>query len=304
MIDVTGSISHVLDYFGVSASDAPTVRIIDMDTGKKFTITAVDLTADSMAQLCQDVLDGSAKVTHTHTHTHTHNTTQHNTTQHNTTQHNTHTHTHIFRHIAALNLLTCLILWCSPIIALRRSQRTGIRDQSKSWWGRISSLLLWTRPKTSLWSSVSQSARHQPSNCSDISSSFIIKTQSSGSFWISFLDFQPISQHNLIGFGPEWCVESMSSPRQCWQTHQIKQWTAWCYLIANNKTGLEWALCNNLYNSTYQSLFYWPNVSRFYCDDLPRHSRLPKQARGWFKLFEAAGLWISLISQVGFSVTV
>lgn len=61
VIDVTGSISHVLNYFGVSASDAPTVRIIDMDTGKKFTITAADLTADSLAQLCQEVLDGSAK---------------------------------------------------------------------------------------------------------------------------------------------------------------------------------------------------------------------------------------------------
>lgn len=52
VIDVTGSISHVLNYFGVSASDAPTVRIIDMDTGKKFTITAADLTADSLAQTC------------------------------------------------------------------------------------------------------------------------------------------------------------------------------------------------------------------------------------------------------------
>ena len=69
MIDVTGSISHVLNYFGVSASDAPTVRIIDMDTGEKFAITAADLTADSLTQLCQEVLDGSAKVTQTHTHT-------------------------------------------------------------------------------------------------------------------------------------------------------------------------------------------------------------------------------------------
>lgn len=72
MIDVTEAISHVLNYFGVSASDAPTARIINMETGIKFTIAGGDLTANSLEQLCQEVVDGTAKVTHTHTHTHTH----------------------------------------------------------------------------------------------------------------------------------------------------------------------------------------------------------------------------------------
>lgn len=66
VIDVTTAVSHVLNYFGVSEKDAPTVRIINMDTGKKFNIAAGDLTADSLRQTCQEVVDGTAKVTHTH----------------------------------------------------------------------------------------------------------------------------------------------------------------------------------------------------------------------------------------------
>uniref|UniRef100_A0A8P4G411 protein disulfide-isomerase n=1 Tax=Dicentrarchus labrax TaxID=13489 RepID=A0A8P4G411_DICLA len=61
VIDVTQAISHVLNYFGVSESDAPTTRVINMETGKKFTVTAGDLTAKSLAQLCQEVVDGVAK---------------------------------------------------------------------------------------------------------------------------------------------------------------------------------------------------------------------------------------------------
>lgn len=66
VIDVTEALSHVLKYFAVSANDAPTARIINMETGKKFTITAGDLTANSLSKLCQEVVDGTAKVTHTH----------------------------------------------------------------------------------------------------------------------------------------------------------------------------------------------------------------------------------------------
>ncbi|XP_042337758.1 protein disulfide-isomerase A2-like [Plectropomus leopardus] len=61
VIDVTAALSHVLKYFGVSENDAPTARIIDMDTEKKFTIAAGDLTTDSLRQLCQEVVDGTAK---------------------------------------------------------------------------------------------------------------------------------------------------------------------------------------------------------------------------------------------------
>lgn len=61
VIDVTDAVSHVLNYFGVSADEVPTVRIINMGTEKKFSIPAGDLTVDSLRQLCKDVVDGSAK---------------------------------------------------------------------------------------------------------------------------------------------------------------------------------------------------------------------------------------------------
>ncbi|XP_023149318.2 protein disulfide-isomerase A2 [Amphiprion ocellaris] len=60
-IDVTEALSHVLNYFGVSEKDAPTARIIDMDSGKKFSIASGDLTVKSLQQLCQEVVEGSAK---------------------------------------------------------------------------------------------------------------------------------------------------------------------------------------------------------------------------------------------------
>ncbi|CAB1457730.1 unnamed protein product [Pleuronectes platessa] len=66
VIDVTAAMSHVLTYFGVAEGDAPTARIINMETGKKRS-------------------------------------------------------------------------WAAPpshTIAQRRSQRTGTKDQSKSWWGK------------------------------------------------------------------------------------------------------------------------------------------------------------------------
>ncbi|XP_017270725.1 protein disulfide-isomerase A2 [Kryptolebias marmoratus] len=60
-IDVTAAVSHVLKYFGVSESDAPTVRLISMETQKKFSIASADLTENSLRQLCQEVLDNTAK---------------------------------------------------------------------------------------------------------------------------------------------------------------------------------------------------------------------------------------------------
>ncbi|KAF3687863.1 Protein disulfide-isomerase A2 [Channa argus] len=60
-IDVTAALSHVLTYFGVSESDAPTARLVNMETGKKFNIATGGLTANSLRQLCQEVVDGTAK---------------------------------------------------------------------------------------------------------------------------------------------------------------------------------------------------------------------------------------------------
>lgn len=61
-IDVSSALSNVLNYFGVSEKDAPTVRLINMETEKKFSIAADDLTLDSLRRLCQDVVAGTAKV--------------------------------------------------------------------------------------------------------------------------------------------------------------------------------------------------------------------------------------------------
>ncbi|MED6293262.1 hypothetical protein CHARACLAT_008899 [Characodon lateralis] len=61
LINVTEDLSHVLNYFGVSESDVPTARIINMESQKKFSIPSGDLTVDSLRQLCQGVVDGSAK---------------------------------------------------------------------------------------------------------------------------------------------------------------------------------------------------------------------------------------------------
>uniref|UniRef100_A0A8C5DX50 protein disulfide-isomerase n=1 Tax=Gouania willdenowi TaxID=441366 RepID=A0A8C5DX50_GOUWI len=98
VIDVTAALSHVLTYFGVSEEDAPTARVINMDTAKKFSIASEDLSPDSLRQLCQEVVGGTAKVTHSKRHTHTH----------------THTHIHtcttfILSQTAALNLSCCFV---------------------------------------------------------------------------------------------------------------------------------------------------------------------------------------------------
>ncbi|XP_010776026.1 protein disulfide-isomerase A2 [Notothenia coriiceps] len=61
VLDVTEAMTHVLDYFGVSEKDAPTARVINMETGKKFNIDSGDLNINSIRQLCLDVLEGTAK---------------------------------------------------------------------------------------------------------------------------------------------------------------------------------------------------------------------------------------------------
>ncbi|XP_041701104.1 protein disulfide-isomerase A2 [Coregonus clupeaformis] len=60
MIDVTGPVSHVLKYFGLSEGDAPTVRIINTDTVKKFALIG-QITAATLQTFCQGVLDGTVK---------------------------------------------------------------------------------------------------------------------------------------------------------------------------------------------------------------------------------------------------
>ncbi|XP_028830633.1 protein disulfide-isomerase A2 [Denticeps clupeoides] len=61
-IDITGAVSHVLNYFGLSESDAPALRLIDTDSLKKYAAEAgTAITAETTRALCQGVLDGSIK---------------------------------------------------------------------------------------------------------------------------------------------------------------------------------------------------------------------------------------------------
>ncbi|KAM4603332.1 protein disulfide-isomerase A2 [Polymixia lowei] len=61
IIDVTESLSHVLNYFGLSESDAPAVRIINTETVKKYAMEAEEITANTLRPFCQGVLDGTVK---------------------------------------------------------------------------------------------------------------------------------------------------------------------------------------------------------------------------------------------------
>uniref|UniRef100_A0A8C5G3W5 Protein disulfide-isomerase n=1 Tax=Gouania willdenowi TaxID=441366 RepID=A0A8C5G3W5_GOUWI len=56
VIDVTAALSHVLTYFGVSEEDAPTARVINMDTAKKFSIASEDLTLNLSCCFVSSVL--------------------------------------------------------------------------------------------------------------------------------------------------------------------------------------------------------------------------------------------------------
>ncbi|XP_072320196.1 protein disulfide-isomerase-like [Eucyclogobius newberryi] len=54
-------LEHVKEYFGVKASDAPTVRIYDMNNRKKYSMSPSPFTPEAVRQLCQGVLDGTAQ---------------------------------------------------------------------------------------------------------------------------------------------------------------------------------------------------------------------------------------------------
>ncbi|XP_034043969.1 protein disulfide-isomerase A2 isoform X2 [Thalassophryne amazonica] len=61
VIDVAAGHSNVLQYFGISETDIPNMRLFKMESGKKYAIQSGNITADAIRQLCQDVLDGTAK---------------------------------------------------------------------------------------------------------------------------------------------------------------------------------------------------------------------------------------------------
>ncbi|XP_034363205.1 protein disulfide-isomerase A2 isoform X2 [Arvicanthis niloticus] len=62
VVDVATDNSHVLNYFGLKAEEAPTLRLINVETTKKYAPTAVTpITAASVAAFCQAVLRGEVK---------------------------------------------------------------------------------------------------------------------------------------------------------------------------------------------------------------------------------------------------
>lgn len=61
LLDVNDTAPKILEYFGVSADEAPTARMFDMVSRKKFTLSPSPFTAGALRELCQGVLDGTAK---------------------------------------------------------------------------------------------------------------------------------------------------------------------------------------------------------------------------------------------------
>uniref|UniRef100_G3VLI1 Protein disulfide-isomerase A2 n=2 Tax=Sarcophilus harrisii TaxID=9305 RepID=G3VLI1_SARHA len=61
VVDVAGENDHVLQYFGMNATDAPTLRFINVETTKKYVPNTGEITAASVTAFCQDVLSGKIK---------------------------------------------------------------------------------------------------------------------------------------------------------------------------------------------------------------------------------------------------
>lgn len=62
-VDVAADNGHVLNYFGLKAEEAPTLRFINVETTKKYAPTGVvPITAASVTAFCQGVFHGEIKV--------------------------------------------------------------------------------------------------------------------------------------------------------------------------------------------------------------------------------------------------
>ncbi|XP_069840384.1 protein disulfide-isomerase A2 [Dendropsophus ebraccatus] len=60
-IDSAGPHAGVLEYFGLTQADIPTIRFINIDQVKKFSFNADKITAEAVKEFCQGVLDGRIK---------------------------------------------------------------------------------------------------------------------------------------------------------------------------------------------------------------------------------------------------
>lgn len=63
VVDVAADNGHVLQYFGLKADEAPTLRLINMETNKKHAPAAREpITAASVTTFCEAVLHGQVQV--------------------------------------------------------------------------------------------------------------------------------------------------------------------------------------------------------------------------------------------------
>lgn len=63
VVDVAGDTGHVLQYFGLKAEEAPTLRLVNVETTKKYAPEAgTPITAASVTAFCNSVLGGELKV--------------------------------------------------------------------------------------------------------------------------------------------------------------------------------------------------------------------------------------------------
>ncbi|XP_075037571.1 protein disulfide-isomerase A2 [Mixophyes fleayi] len=60
-INSDGPHSGVLEYFGITNADVPTIRLINIDSVKKFVFNADKITTEAVKEFCQGVLDGKIK---------------------------------------------------------------------------------------------------------------------------------------------------------------------------------------------------------------------------------------------------
>ncbi|XP_063788502.1 protein disulfide-isomerase A2 [Pseudophryne corroboree] len=60
-INSDGPHSGVLEYFGLTNADVPTIRFINIESVKKFVFNAEKITAETVKEFCQGVIDGKIK---------------------------------------------------------------------------------------------------------------------------------------------------------------------------------------------------------------------------------------------------
>ncbi|XP_068102530.1 protein disulfide-isomerase A2 [Hyperolius riggenbachi] len=61
LINSDGPFAHVLEYFGLTTKDIPTIRFINIDLVKKYAFSAEKITTEAVREFCQGVLDGKIR---------------------------------------------------------------------------------------------------------------------------------------------------------------------------------------------------------------------------------------------------